>query len=254
MRNYTVVFCLLLLSTSLASGCLPSDDEGESNSTDSGQVQDTVELDSDSEPDSTQADSSNEPDSSEDTGSDPQVPFPSCLTACTTAADCGQSGTPAFDENNYRCDDGACVYRGCETDAECHEQFSSDFRCYQDSSIATCRQTCSTPADCAFPDALSHQEDNYLCSNGVCTWMGCNNDDDCAGGQSGEFRCFDARDLPNADVPTCRKVCDTASDCAQATELYGEDNYECRNGGCVWTGCNSTAECEGMLNTDLICR
>jgi hypothetical protein len=41
-----------------------------------------------------------------------------CLSRCTTAADCAMS-LPAYDADNYRCDNGVCAYLGCHDDAEC---------------------------------------------------------------------------------------------------------------------------------------
>lgn len=44
--------------------------------------------------------------------------FPTCWPTCTTASDCA-SASPPFDADNYACDDGVCVYTGCNSTTEC---------------------------------------------------------------------------------------------------------------------------------------
>jgi len=41
-----------------------------------------------------------------------------CWKTCTAPADCAVASAP-YDADNYACDDGACVWRGCNTTAEC---------------------------------------------------------------------------------------------------------------------------------------
>jgi hypothetical protein len=48
----------------------------------------------------------------------PHWTAPSCVGACDVPADCALDA-PAFDADNYACDDGACIYEGCNTTAEC---------------------------------------------------------------------------------------------------------------------------------------
>jgi hypothetical protein len=59
---------------------------------------------------------------------DTGLPIPTaernCVLGCGTAADCS-TASAAFDADNYECVDTACVYRGCNTDAECAASFSS---------------------------------------------------------------------------------------------------------------------------------
>jgi hypothetical protein len=100
-------------------------------------------------------------------------------------------------------------------------------------------------ADCvvAAPD---YDADNYACEGGVCRYTGCTGDAECA--QKGAYVCRDtaALLLPGLDgVPTCVVACQAAADCAMpsAGAAFDADNYACIEGGCVWTGCNSTAEC-----------
>lgn len=44
-----------------------------------------------------------------------------CTAPCATRDTCGSTLTPggAFDADNYTCTGGACIYAGCNTDAEC---------------------------------------------------------------------------------------------------------------------------------------
>lgn len=46
-------------------------------------------------------------------------------------------------------------------------------------------------------------------------------------------------------MPVCVASCGTAADCGAgpAGSIGDADNYSCDAGACVWTGCNSTAEC-----------
>ncbi len=41
-----------------------------------------------------------------------------CLPGCSTVEDCDM-GSVAYDQDNYFCDDGLCVYTGCNSDEEC---------------------------------------------------------------------------------------------------------------------------------------
>ncbi|MBW2456019.1 MAG: hypothetical protein JRI68_15990 [Deltaproteobacteria bacterium] len=50
-----------------------------------------------------------------------------CVGACSTPADCDIGGGPAYDADNYSCDEGWCRYLGCNSDAEC--QALGDYVC-----------------------------------------------------------------------------------------------------------------------------
>lgn len=41
-----------------------------------------------------------------------------CWPTCATATDCA-TASPAYDADNYACDDGVCEYTGCNSTAEC---------------------------------------------------------------------------------------------------------------------------------------
>ena len=42
-----------------------------------------------------------------------------CFPACAGPADCDLGAGPAFDADNYTCDEGACLYAGCNDTSEC---------------------------------------------------------------------------------------------------------------------------------------
>lgn len=61
---------------------------------------------------------------------DTGLPIPTaernCVLGCTSPADCATS-SGAFDADNYACNtEGACVYTGCNDDAECRASFMAD--------------------------------------------------------------------------------------------------------------------------------
>jgi hypothetical protein len=51
----------------------------------------------------------------------------SCVMACTVPEDCNIGGGPAYDADNYTCNDGWCQYTGCNNDGEC--QAIGDYVC-----------------------------------------------------------------------------------------------------------------------------
>lgn len=61
---------------------------------------------------------------------DTGIPIPTaernCVLGCASASDCALSAG-AFDADNYTCNaDGACVYVGCNDDAECRASFMAE--------------------------------------------------------------------------------------------------------------------------------
>jgi len=59
-----------------------------------------------------------------DDGADGGASVPYCRQLCATPADCSQN-LPAFDQDNYNCLDGLCVYLGCRSDEECRDSFTT---------------------------------------------------------------------------------------------------------------------------------
>lgn len=60
-------------------------------------------------------------------GTTTEMSVPMCINPCETAADC-DSGVPWADADNFECDDGLCIYLGCNSNAECMER-GEDYRC-----------------------------------------------------------------------------------------------------------------------------
>lgn len=170
-----------------------------------------------------------------------------CQKPCSTVADCVlQSG--AFDEDNYSCNGGVCVWSGCNNDSECSD-VGSGFLCREpgNTGLATCLSPCSTAKDCdlGLPSA---DEDNYTCDSGACVFTGCTDDAEC---QTLEAN-YVCRDI-GAGFPTCVMSCATAADCDSPFLAYDADNYLCTDGVCIYSGCKNDAECMDG-GQDLICK
>jgi hypothetical protein len=110
----------------------------------------------------------------------PALGRPTCQKACNAAGDCANA-TPAFDADNVRCTNGACEYTGCNNSAECEGTFPGMTAvCFDEGTgIATCHPVCSVPADCSLGGPLV-DGDNYRCDDGICIYLGCHNDAECA--------------------------------------------------------------------------
>jgi len=117
-----------------------------------------------------------------------------------------------------------------------------------------CRTSCESAADCVVGGANAFtDEDNYECRNGDCIYKGCLNDAECDAVYGAipnkTYKCNPEGSYGTAE---CAQTCSTVGDCSAYRDAYGDtteypydnDNYECRNGFCVYTGCNSDAECE----------
>jgi hypothetical protein len=63
----------------------------------------------------------------------------------------------------------------------------------------------------------------------------------------------DADSDSDAEAPICVQTCDDAADCVPSTTtaIADADNYECAGGLCAYLGCNSTAECQQALSSEL---
>jgi hypothetical protein len=193
-------------------------------------------------------------------GIDAGPPIALCRIGCTTASDC-TSASPAFDADNYRCDAGACVYTGCNTDAECEASFSSTaYRCSSVDGFRLCVQECAAPSDCGGGGG-AFDADNYRCDAGACVYTGCNTDAECAASfSSSAYVCREAvppdTGLP---LPTARRNCvlgcTTSADCTTGTAAFDADNYRCEGGACRYSGCNDDAECRAsFMSSGYVCR
>ena len=108
-----------------------------------------------------------------------------------------------------------------------------------------CRRACSTPADCVQGNSPTLDADNWTCTGGTCTYLGCLNDGECSSTFGANYAC--GATYPSG-LPGCVQRCVVATDCALASELYDADNYRCNTGRCEWTGCNTSAECNAALS------
>ena len=110
--------------------------------------------------------------------------------------------------------------------------------------VSVCLVQCTVPADCAAPSA-PYDADNYDCQTGTCTYTGCNSDAECQA--LGDYVC-----RANGGLSLCQMACNSPSDCGLGSVAYDADNYQCDNGGCLYSGCNNDAECQALGN--YVCR
>jgi len=105
---------------------------------------------------------------------------------------------------------------------------------------STCVPTCTTAADCSL-DVAPYDTDNYTCDRGGCVHHGCNNDAECDAYVAG-YVCYDTP----GTYPSCSIACTVPADCTQsaAQPAYANpDHYACTDGKCIFSGCESDAEC-----------
>lgn len=185
--------------------------------------------------------------SATDTGSGGTA-TPTCYDGCATVADCTTS-VEAYDEDNFVCDDGACVYTGCNSNDEC-AFFGENYVCADTPGVSEryCQQSCTTVADCDL-NSGAYDADNWTCEAQVCRWQGCNSTAECVDTFSAEYVC-----APIEGFDTCVLGCSAAADCDQGLGANGADNYTCEAGACVYTGCNNDTECEDAFGAGAQCR
>ena len=145
------------------------------------------------------------------------------------------------EEDNYSCSDGACVYDGCNADSECQDLFGIDEAgCLVSGGFGACVRSCDAAADCAVAGQTGFAAENYACTGGLCDYQGCLDDTDCAGGTGSGSVCR----AYDGSVPTCVEGCANDADCAQAGgDDKDADNWECKDSGCRYIGCNGDGEC-----------
>ncbi len=176
----------------------------------------------------------------DDTSTEAVSQYPVCVSSCSTAADCG-TVFAYMDEDNYSCENNTCVYTGCNSDAECADL--GDYVCAEYENTKTCVQSCSVPADCSNGFAYM-DEDNYACEAGSCVYLGCNSDAECT--EIGDYVCHST-----GGFSSCLASCQASADCAMDALYADADNYSCEDNACVYTGCNSDAECADL--GDYVC-
>jgi hypothetical protein len=123
----------------------------------------------------------------------PLTDFKSCVPGCSVGTDCGIAGGGSlYDHDNYQCNDGACIFSGCNTDTECQEALSEASVCLDPFSIGqnNCYTSCNTREDCELSGATAaYDADNFNCEDGLCLYAGCRNDEECADTYEGMI-CF----------------------------------------------------------------
>lgn len=188
------------------------------------------------------------------------TPLAVCQLGCSVTSDCS-TPSAAFDEDNYRCEGGVCRYIGCVSDAECRSTFASDRYVCRDpgTGVRSCVIGCTVASDCTTGSA-AFDADNYRCSSGACVYEGCLNDAECTSSFGAGYGCREV-EPPSTPVPipvarrNCVRLCTTATDCSTGSPAFDGDNYECRSGACVYTGCRDDAECRSSLSSDAyVCR
>jgi hypothetical protein len=116
--------------------------------------------------------------------------------------------------------------------------------------LAFCQIGCTAAADCTSGSA-AFDADNYRCEAGVCRYTGCNSDAECeASFSSTAYTCATIE----GGQRTCVMRCSVAADCGSSGAFDG-DNYRCDVGHCVYTGCNTDAECQASFSSiAYVCR
>ncbi len=57
------------------------------------------------------------------------VPYDMCVLSCSSPSDCATGAGPAYDSDNYECEDSICVYSGCNSDDECQQSNDANWEC-----------------------------------------------------------------------------------------------------------------------------
>ena len=177
---------------------------------------------------------------------------PECVRTCGVASDCPKAGAnPAFDGNNWDCVSGRCRWLGCLNDGEC-ASFGGVCRLkfLSNADVMTCAEGCTSTTECV-ETLESVNLDNWSCVEGGCKYVGCHTDAECAVDFGSGAKC----DPSSSPYPACVRPCMAPADCVGdgASAAQDADNWACRAGLCVFTGCTSDAECGMALGGPAIC-
>ncbi len=117
-----------------------------------------------------------------------------CTGGCTTAHDCS-AGTADQDDDNYRCEQGGCLYLGCLSDEECRLARAPEpsvcrpaavpfFETQRPPPINACTRPCTvaTSSTACVGPVQAFDADNYVCAAGGCRYIGCRSDAECRDG------------------------------------------------------------------------
>jgi hypothetical protein len=112
-----------------------------------------------------------------------------CVESCLAPPDC-EAASPIFGADNYACESNGCRWLGCNTDDECRTTFNDPtYVCEVQNGFRNCIRPCADVTDCA-TTSPAFDADNYACSNQRCTYLGCNDDNECAASfQIGSWEC-----------------------------------------------------------------
>src|SRR5262245_46156680 len=101
------------------------------------------------------------------------TPTPTCVRACTAAADCVKpNAQPPFDDNNWVCEQNRCRWLGCLGDEEC-SFFGGVCRlgAVSNEPVKTCTEACTNGADVCAETLASVDADNWTCPDGGCKYI-----------------------------------------------------------------------------------
>jgi hypothetical protein len=186
-----------------------------------------------------------------------------CYRICPSGvADCVDQNAQAItDADNYTCDNGICVYKGCNNSTECETTFqSTDYGCNTDSGYdtPTCVQKCSVAGDCVsqYSPLPAYDDDNYACTGqGFCKYLGCNTDQECIDSMSSTGKIYGCFLNEALGAKFCEIRCSTYLDCGSAsTPAYAPDRYTCENERCIYHGCDNAQQCIDSMGAGYDCR
>lgn len=186
-----------------------------------------------------------------------------CALECSKAEDCVLSTSPTAinDADNFNCTNGACIYKGCNSDDECDQtyQIENAYKCrkFDTTTIPMCAAVCTTSDDChsygAGSTEQAYDSDNYACTDGACEYKGCKSDSECSTTfASADYGCREFNYV-TVTISNCTDLCTTAADCVTDGSNYTEDNYECINSACVIKQCESDQFCSDTMGSDYTC-
>jgi hypothetical protein len=183
-----------------------------------------------------------------DSGLRPPAAPRMCKLRCESPVECDEGDGMLYDADNFDCVDNRCEWLGCNSDHECLEVGMTTMtpmpwvcRETPDFTHRYCAPACATPEDCTlFVSAFD--QDNFICENEACWYLGCNSDDECVDTfHDPRYRCAGP---PGEPFRQCALTCTAPIDCVNGdAPLYSEDNYECVEGLCRWLGCVAPDEC-----------
>lgn len=179
-----------------------------------------------------------------------------CVRSCARASDCAApSAQPLWDAGHFACVSGRCEYTGCKSDGECTSTFGTGFVCEAGpgGQARTCTPVCSTPADCAEPEAQPlYDASHFACVSNRCEYTGCKSDAECGAVLGDGAAC---EPVPGTSYRDCAVTCDTPADCTypDAQSLQDASHFACIEHRCHYLGCKSSAECTAAYGRGWLC-